>query len=431
MGKWKEYFDKIKIKKEEVKPIMIDNIDEIKAQFKEVIRYSQGIENPYIPDSVFDTWYKNKKDFITAFDNQLIYEFPNKISFPMSFEERDRRIEDFCVWLDEEYEYHDLAAFVDINRKDFFDNILSKDYTMEDGKKIKAGTKIIKSFKYFDINPALLEDIQNEASRIIQEDCIEGYLCFSVHPLDFLSVSETTHKWRSCHALDGEHRSGNVSYMMDKCTFIAYLRSENTSMKLPNFPDSVPWNSKKWRTLMYISDDRSMLMVGKQYPFSSDVGIKEVATKYLPIALGDNRNFQNTFMGLNNQVGTEKISELFNKYITKFTFDESTFEEVYFEEGSKLVPVGNTLKQLYELIHEEEEPLEYNDLLYSSTYTLPYYAYFRNKSFWSRHSIGTGLTTDKTRFTIGARVPCFCCGGDRILNGGTFKCYDCVEEEGD
>ena len=42
---------------------------------------------------------------------------------------------------------------------------------------------------------------------------MEGYLYLSIHPLDYLSISETNHGWRSCHALDGEYRNGNLSYL--------------------------------------------------------------------------------------------------------------------------------------------------------------------------------------------------------------------------
>lgn len=125
--------------------------------------------------------------------------------------------------------------------------------------------KLVKAFKYFEENPRSLEDIQNYASRIIQEDKIEGTLCFSVHPLDFLSVSENTYNWRSCHALDGEYRAGNLSYMVDRSTFICYLRGAE-NQKLPHFPEDVLWNSKKWRMLLYMEDKRRGLMAGRQYP---------------------------------------------------------------------------------------------------------------------------------------------------------------------
>ena len=115
-----------------------------------------------------------------------------------------------------------------------------------------------------------------EDQQIIQENTITGTLCFSVHPLDFLSSSENTHNWRSCHSLDGEYRGGNLSYMVDDCTFMCYLRSDGYDHQLPNFPHEVKWNSKKWRVLLYLSNDRTMLMAGRQYPFSSSTGMDRV-----------------------------------------------------------------------------------------------------------------------------------------------------------
>ena len=73
-----------------------------------------------------------------------------------------------------------------------------------------------------------------------------------MHPLDYLSLSENTYNWRSCHSLDGEYRAGNLSYMMDKSTVICYLKS-NDDVILSNFGPEVKWNSKKWRVLLYFS----------------------------------------------------------------------------------------------------------------------------------------------------------------------------------
>ena len=85
--------------------------------------------------------------------------------------------------------------------------------------------KLVRAFKFFETDKELLNEIQSVASMIIQEDKIEGTLCLSVHPLDFISSSENTHNWRSCHALDGEYRAGNLSYMLDKTTVMCYLNS--------------------------------------------------------------------------------------------------------------------------------------------------------------------------------------------------------------
>ena len=299
-----------------------DEIEIIKQQFREVITFSQGIDNPKV-DKLFDMWLAKKKDFIIAFGNQLIYEFPNKVQFYLTDAEKDSRINEFIIKLDEEYEYYDLARFVDHMRESFFNNITDKDFMTCDDIVIKAGTKIIKSFKYFNIEPCHLEDLQNEASRIIQENCIEGYLCFSVHPLDFLSTAETTHKWRSCHALDGEHRSGNLSYMVDNSTIIAYLRSEDKDVKLPRFPGWIGWNSKKWRTLLYFSDDRNMIMAGRQYPIASQNGLDEILKSYLPTALSHNRNGDNCFRNLDERHGNLTFTPWYNSYGAEFELNHN------------------------------------------------------------------------------------------------------------
>ena len=101
--------------------------------------------------------------------------------------------------------------------------------------------------KFFDVycSAEKLEWIIQELSRLIQENTISGRLCLSVHPLDFLSLSENQHKWRSCHALDGEYRGGNLSYMCDEVTVITYLKSKEDTI-LPHFPSDVPWNNKSY-----------------------------------------------------------------------------------------------------------------------------------------------------------------------------------------
>ena len=84
-----------------------------------------------------------------------------------------------------------------------------------------------------------------------------------MHPLDFLSLSENTYNWRTCHSLDGEFKAGNLSYMIDSSTFIVYLRPEKTYNILLTFPNTVQWNSKKWRMLMFLSDDYQMMFAGR------------------------------------------------------------------------------------------------------------------------------------------------------------------------
>jgi hypothetical protein len=54
-------------------------LKEIKQQFSDVIRYSQNIPYPEV-DDLFDRWLSGKRDFIEAFDGQLIHEV-GKVTF--------------------------------------------------------------------------------------------------------------------------------------------------------------------------------------------------------------------------------------------------------------------------------------------------------------------------------------------------------------
>ena len=57
--------------------------EEIKAQFKKVIEYSQNITDINV-DVLFEEWKNAKKDFINLMNGELIYERPEPIFFGIS-----------------------------------------------------------------------------------------------------------------------------------------------------------------------------------------------------------------------------------------------------------------------------------------------------------------------------------------------------------
>ena len=218
-----------------------EELNEIKEKFKEIISYSQEIAQPKV-DKLFDLWLENKKSYIELFDGKLIYELPEPVSFEMTEKDKKSKFEDFLTSMDTYVNINDdFIDFLEVERDGFFSNTVCGEYRTRTGEKIPKGMKLVKAFKYFIEDKELLTELQMEASRIIQKDKITGRLCFSVHPLDFLSSSENAHNWRSCHALDGEYRSGNLSYMVDSSTIIVYLKSDEDAV-LPNFPPSIKWN---------------------------------------------------------------------------------------------------------------------------------------------------------------------------------------------
>lgn len=95
------------------------------------------------------------------------------------------------------------------NKGGFFDNRVLLPYPSFN---IPLGSKLSKSFKRFINSQEIVRWAQDTASRYMQENKIEGYLYLSIHPLDFLTISENNENWWSCQSLDGDYRSGNLSY---------------------------------------------------------------------------------------------------------------------------------------------------------------------------------------------------------------------------
>lgn len=378
---------------------MVD-MKSIQKDFDKVIAHSQGIENPKT-DKLFEKWLEAKRDIIEAMDGELIYTVPQKVSFELGYKEKMNRVNEFIESVSMTWRNNDLACFIDENKDGFFSNVVVEGFTAPRGEKVPKGMKLVKAFKFFEDDKIALEEIQNRASMIIQEDKVEGWLCFSVHPLDFLSTSENTYNWRSCHALDGEYRCGNLSYMMDKSTVVCYLKSDKAINFLPNFPGDVPWNSKKWRMLLFLSDNWNAMFAGRQYPFFSESALESV--RY---------HAMNVFK-LHGQWSAWHNDEMKN-----FCFDKDSEhqDDIYFR--NVYIPMRGRLYRKDELIEDCHNPMHFNDLLRSSCY-IPYYCW--NKSF---------SYCDTVHFTIGGEIPCLRCAEQPIAQTDDMLCSDCELEYG-
>lgn len=404
------------------------NLEQIKEDFDKVIRYSQGIPDPKT-DKLFAIWAEKKAKIIHAFGNKYIYEYPEKVSFELGESERHQRLNDFITKIAFTYDQDDLSNFIEDQMDGFYKNITVKDYHFHifnsDGysveKTIKKGTKLIKAFKYFITDDKkMLFDLQNEASRLIQENKIEGTLCFSVHPLDFLSVSENTYNWRSCHSLDGEYRAGNLSYMMDDSTIVCYLKGEDDVI-LPGFGPEVKWNSKKWRVLLYLSNDWKMIIAGRPYPFKSKTAMQFVL-----------ENIEKVFP--NNRVSDVDIWNKTNPQKTGWTeWNEIVFGQnfqltnnITIVQHSPLIAVGHTMKRIEEVVQDAEGAKQFNDVLMSTCYTPIFTAKYKQYFYDSAL-----LTSNDTHFTIGGYTYCLWCGERECLNGAdTMMCMKCELEHG-
>lgn len=367
------------------------SIEEIKEQFKEVIRYSQEIDDPKV-DKLFDRWYNAKKKFIDRFDG-LIYEWSEPIEFNLDDKEKHKSAMEFVDCVQNIFNNNELAEFIDGNLDSFFDNVVINGGS----KNVPKGMKLIKAFKFYEDNELTLHHIQDMASQLIQANKIKGTLCFSVHPLDFLSSSCNTYNWRSCHALDGEYRAGNLSYMVDETTFMVYLKGENET-QIPMFPPHVEWNSKKWRMLIHTAVNDELMFAGRQYPFASKSGIDIVLNIYNNI-MAEKRapslGFLSTYGSWSNYyIDNTSVKHLSSKY---FMF-------------------GRELFRLDQYVEPGMGARNYNDILDSSCYIYPYYSIL-NPDLW--HG-------DPPKIVVGNYVECLTCESCDITVSELMVCNDCA-----
>lgn len=380
------------------------DVEKITQQVKEVIHSSQGFNIDYLKvDNIINDWLKAKKFFIEKLNGNLIYESEKVVSFALDQRSKEERLEKFADLIYHHYRNEELGDFLyALHTEDFYNNKTSRSYYCNSTLTIPENYKVVKSFKFFVEDKKLLKDIQNEASRIIQENIVSGHLCLSVHPLDFLSASENVHNWRSCYALDGEYRVGCLNYLMDSTTVMCYLKAEEDAI-LPHFPKDLPWNSKKWRVWLFFSNDRSMFMTGRQYPFTNNGSLDYIKENIFP------------------EIGFGTWSNIYTEKLNGIT-DERTGH--YFGVDSSLYPIARTLKPISQIVVDGYNVHGYNDILRSHAY-LPAYAFQTGANLWESD---TGYTNDKTIIKVGRECRCPICDSGSINHSDILACQSCVEK---
>lgn len=109
------------------------------------------------------------------------------------------------------------------------------------------------------------EEFRIAHSMIIGKGTTRGTLCLSIHPLDYMTMSDNTYDWESCMNWreGGQYRMGTVEMMNSPYVLVAYLKGEK-----PFRFYGGEWNNKKWRNLVIA--DKEVLTTIKGYPFQSD-----------------------------------------------------------------------------------------------------------------------------------------------------------------
>lgn len=256
-------------------------------------------------DKWLENWSHSKQKLYHLLGDSFVKEYP------YSYQKNDMelRTEFQKLILDHpiKKEYHHFylfyikkAEYINEDQLNFFNHLLDINNFIDDKisyslkiKKpnanrmlqIQAGTKPIKAigrvFEYFaeelgydDYLKDQFEEFKKRYAIILSERTLTGKLCVSIHPMDFMTMSDNASNWTSCMSWeeDGCYHVGTVEMMNSNNVMCAYLIIGDRQFIFDNKVDANgevlgAWNNKKWRQLIYITKD--ILMGGKAYPYSS------------------------------------------------------------------------------------------------------------------------------------------------------------------
>lgn len=241
-------------------------------------------------DHLLRFWDKNKVDLYRMFGenfrltrqiewakpkSKIMSEFYSLFNRSTSACFRFRKIFDRFLWENRETlggQYYMLQLMMDM------DNLATSVYNGEEfsvmtpaGKEIKVQkgcrpmrmiSRVSKAYGGIE----LLDDFQTEISQVLNQKKLTGELTISIHPLDFMTMSDNNSDWTSCMSWreGGCYCRGTVE-MMNSCNVVvAYLASDD-DMRMPG---GGSWNNKKWRELFVVTPD---IITGvKGYPYQNE-----------------------------------------------------------------------------------------------------------------------------------------------------------------
>ena len=120
------------------------------------------------------------------------------------------------------------------------------------------------------------EEFRQIHSQILNQKKVKGTLCLSIHPLDFITMSDNDSGWDSCMKWveeAGDYRLGTIEMMNSPCVVVAYLESDTPMDVCDGY-----WNNKKWRQLYIVNKD--IILGNRQYPYVNNE-LQGTAIKWL------------------------------------------------------------------------------------------------------------------------------------------------------
>lgn len=238
---------------------------------------------------------------------------------------------------------------------------------------VRTIQKVLKAmrFPYMD----LFEKWRNAISDLNINKDIKADLVFSIHPIDFMTMSDNNCDWSSCMSwtTNGSYSAGTIEMMNSNMAIVAYLESK-TPYIISDSEENYEIPNKSWRILLYAN--KHIIVAGKAYPYYNENLIKICLDK-LRALLKENLNWDYQYI---NQ-----------KYQDNFGIDNNFFLQR--EHLSTFNKPKNPKKPKHAIYLYSN--CMYNDLIeYKDVYWC-----CRN---WVPRTM---------KFCISGPVTCMCCGG--------------------
>lgn len=109
------------------------------------------------------------------------------------------------------------------------------------------------------------EEFRIKHSMVLNTQTFHGTLCLSIHPIDFMTMSDNSYNWTSCMSWqdNGCYREGTIECMNSPYAVIGYLKGSE-----PMREGGHVFPNKKWRELFIVHPDAILGVKG--YPYTSD-----------------------------------------------------------------------------------------------------------------------------------------------------------------
>lgn len=329
---------------------------------------------------IFRFWNCNKKDLFEMFGKKFI--LTKEVSFKIGDKELKDAMDEmmsedaFCeayseaispiykknngfdIWLRLS---HLLRSDILVkNQYDMGTCIVPGEWTV-DGKpvKIQEGCRPIRTLaklcRAFGLDEQEFEKFRLKHSQILNTEVLSGELCLSIHPMDYMTMSDNDCGWDSCmswvkaaYSDGGEYRLGTVEMMNSPCVVVAYLKS-HTDMAVRDYPRAMFWNNKRWRQLVIVNKD--IILGNHQYPYVDDSlegtvlsWLRELASEFFETryeeTLTDLRNGttnENTYFDFSTTFMYNDIYDIRHAYVAESTRELKNYRLNFSGEASCMV----------------------------------------------------------------------------------------------